>query len=324
MPYNVNFKTGKLEAINETNGDKNNLEVGRVLHLNGYNDPDFIITANRGIDPKWTSYGAMYDTVSLLTGEMSRHQAYTLAWLKDKKDGRIQTYITDRIMDREEMAWALIAAAATKAENDRTKKEADEKEAKELAALPALFPYLKQGSGVVEGAANMRIELKRTFPGVKFSVKSEHRGSSSIDIGWTDGPSVEQVKEITDKYQQGNFNGMEDIYEYNRAVWPEVFGGARYVFENRHISPELTLKAAKELGYDLVSGECDNYGNLPGLDSDNSQMVYRKARQMTAYIAPTVTDSGKVDREMRRQIRLNKAAETNFRNCKRDGKAMYY
>jgi len=34
----------------------------------------------------------------------------------------------------------------------------------------------------------------------------------------------------------------------------------------------------KELGHALTSGQSDNYGNLPGLDRDGSQKVYRQAR----------------------------------------------
>jgi len=37
----------------------------------------------------------------------------------------------------------------------------------------------------------------------------------------------------------------------------------------------------------------------------------------------TRNDTG-TSRELRRQIRLNKAAETNWRNCKRNGQPMYY
>ncbi len=282
MIYNINFGTGKLEAIDETDGDKNHLEIGRILHLNGYNNPDYVITENLGIDPRWKDQGASYDSISLSTGESNRHQAYTLKWLKDKKDGRIQTYITDKIMDKNEMTWALIAAKATKDENDRKAKMEADKKANDKASLPDRFPYLKQGPGVVCGAANIRIELKRAFPSIKFAVRSEHRGSSSINIGWTDGPTTEQVEKITGKYQEGNFNGMEDIYEYNHANWPEVFGGARYVFENRHESAGHILKTAKDMGFDIPSGESDNYGVLPTLDHDRSQMIYRQARTMTA------------------------------------------
>lgn len=282
MLYNINFRTGKLEPIDETSGDKNNLPVGTVLHLNGYDDPDYVITGNRGINPKFASYGARYDHVSLKTGEAGCSDAYTLMWERDRKDNRIQKYITDRIMDREEMQWALIAAAATKAENDRLKAIETEKKANEKAALPSRFPYLTAGdSSEKNGAANIRIELKRAFPSVKFSVKIETRGTSSINIHWTDGPTTAMVEKFTAKYQEGHFNGMEDIYERDHEnQFPDIFGGARYVFENRRESPELIQKAAKELGFEIATGESDNCGVLPGLDREQSQQVYRQAYQM--------------------------------------------
>ena len=279
MIYNINFGTGKLEKIDETDGDKNHLEVGRVLHMHGYSEPDYVITANRGIDPKWASYGATYDTVSLESGETSRHQAYTLYWESDERKG-IHVAITDRIMDSAEMTWALVAAAAAKAESDKKAKEKAEAKASEKASLPLRYPYLKQGSGSVVGAANIRVELKRAFPSVKFTVHSERGSGSAINVGWTDGPTTEQVKEITDNYQEGNFDGMTDSYEYNHdRVWTDIFGGARYVFENRHESAAHILKVAKEMGFDIPSGESNNYGILPTLDDDRSQMIYRQARQ---------------------------------------------
>lgn len=283
MLYNINFGSGKLEPIDETTGDKNNLPVGTVLHLNGYDCPDYVITHNCGVDPKCPSYGASYDCVNLATGTDDRKQAYNLEWLKNKTSNRIQTYITEKVMEKEEMTWALIAAKAMKAENDKKATEKADRKAAEKAALPARYPYLTQGTTEKIGAVNIRIELKRAFPSVKFSVHIEHRGTSSINIGWTDGPTTEQVEQITGKYQEGNFNGMEDIYEYNHDnVWPEIFGGARYVCENRHESAALILKVGNEMGFKITSGESNNYGILPGITDDQSHMIYRKARATAA------------------------------------------
>ena len=283
--YRVNFGTGKMELIDESRGDKNDLKPGTILQLNGYDCGEYLITQNLGIDPRWENYGANYQTIYLLTGESSTHQAHSLKWLRDKKDNRIAVYITDRVLSPEEMKDALDRAAQVKAENDEKARLVEEARELETRELPSRYPFLKRlkdgkESCEVVGAANIRIELKKAFPGVKFSVRTEHRGSSSINIGWTDGPTTEQVKTVTDKYQEGDFNGMEDIYEYNDAIFPRIFGGARYVFENRHESPALILWAAKELGYDLPSGECDNHGNLPGLDYEESRRIYRQARTM--------------------------------------------
>lgn len=84
------------------------------------------------------------------------------------------------------------------------------------------------------GSRNLKRELTRAFPGIKFSVKSDsYSGGSSIDVSWELGPTTEAVKAISDKYQTADFNGMEDIEEYRHALWPEIFGGAKYVSETR-------------------------------------------------------------------------------------------
>jgi hypothetical protein len=175
------------------------------------------------------------------------------------------------------------ASAATDAKKEAERLEAIKK-ADLQSSLPSRYPYLapmnKTMSGHALGAKNLRIELKRAFPSVKFSVKSDsYSGGSSIDVGWTDGPLTEDVKTISDKYQQCDFDGMDDSTHYRHTAWPEVFGGAKYVMEQRHESAELTLKVAKAMGFDLLSGESDNMGNLPGLTLEQSRMIYRETRQ---------------------------------------------
>lgn len=51
--------------------------------------------------------------------------------------------------------------------------------------------------------------------GVKFSVRTEkYSGGSSMNVSYTGGPSKDKVEAIVNRLQYGNFNGMEDIYEY--------------------------------------------------------------------------------------------------------------
>ena len=97
-----------------------------------------------------------------------------------------------------------------------------------------------QNTGGKHCAKNLRIELKKAFKGVKFSVTSSY---SSLNVSWTDGPTLEQVEAIANRYQEGNFNGMEDIYEYNATAFNDVFGGCQYVFCNRDDSPTAIEKA---------------------------------------------------------------------------------
>jgi hypothetical protein len=86
-------------------------------------------------------------------------------------------------------------------------------------------------------AKNVRIELARAFPGVKFSVKtSRFSGGDSLRVSWTDGPTSGQVDEIVGKYSAGSFDGMQDLYTYERNAWTDAFGDAKYVSVTRNYS----------------------------------------------------------------------------------------
>ena len=91
---------------------------------------------------------------------------------------------------------------------------------------------------------NAKMELQRAWPGVKFSVRADH---NSVRVNWTDGPSAKQVEEVLGKYENGSFNGMEDIHEYDHSAYGEavsiVLGRFTYTFANRHYSNALIQKA---------------------------------------------------------------------------------
>ena len=148
--------------------------------------------------------------------------------------------------------------AAASSEGTRISTERAQAEAKRTqdratrrAAALAAHPYLEavapgSYSSAKLAAKNIRTQLKRAFPGVKFSVTSDtYSGGDSVDISWELGPTSKEVEAITGQYQRGDFNGMEDIYENNREnVWPQIFGGAKYVSENRHAGGALDVVAA--------------------------------------------------------------------------------
>lgn len=94
-------------------------------------------------------------------------------------------------------------------------------------------------------AKNIRILLKKHFPGVKFSVRM--RDYNAIYVSWTDGATKAAVEAIIDHFQEGNFNGMEDIYEYNDCVFNRVYGGVKYLFCDRSHSDELIAEAIAKL-----------------------------------------------------------------------------
>lgn len=103
----------------------------------------------------------------------------------------------------------------------------------------------KQQSNQAQAAAAIREELKTKFPGVKFSVTSEGFSmGDAVRVKWTDGPTENEVTNITAKYEYGHFNGMEDIYEYSnrRDDIPQT----KYLTTSR--SKSEATKAATEAG----------------------------------------------------------------------------
>lgn len=145
------------------------------------------------------------------------------------------------LCDAESIA-ALLAKTAvlhkTRADDAAAKSEAKRVEA---ASLPAQYPNLetfaarkarlgKNTSGHALGASNIKRELAQAFPGIKFSVKSEsYSGGNSIGVRWYDGPTTDEIEKIINKYQECDFDGMQDLKTYRDSTFPDVFGGAHYV-----------------------------------------------------------------------------------------------
>lgn len=150
------------------------------------------------------------------------------------------------------------AKVVIEARADEAAKASNHRE-EEVELMRLSKPHLKpveKWSGAKHCAVNIRIELKKAFKGIKFSVRSER---SSVNIGWTDGPTDDQVEAIANRYEQGSFNGMEDIYEYNSSAFNDVFGGVDYIFTRRDNSDK-----AVEQAIDAVFIEFE--GNLGGMD----------------------------------------------------------
>lgn len=164
--------------------------------------------------------------------------------------------LVDRIMTIEEIHIAVDVALVAQATRKRDREEAEEAKKQERAALPDKYKHLEKTgkyAGRVLAARNIRIELKRAFPGVKFSVTSEaYSMGNSIDISWTDGPTTKQVEAISNKYESGNFDGMTDCYNYEGSPFKDVFGESKYIHESRQFSEKLfnkaVLKIADEYG----------------------------------------------------------------------------
>lgn len=191
----------------------------------------------------------------------------------------IQWRISDQVASAEEIAAALAHAACVQAQKRAAEDEAKAAHAAEVVRLQGAheFVHLTQGDDRYSGklaASNIRTELRRAFPGVKFSVRKSSHGT--VNVGWIDGPTEAEVKDIAGRYKRGHFNGMEDIYEDERPAWCEVFGGAEYVFCDRDESDALIAQAIDQV--------CTEYaGNLSGMARPTVE-AFRAGRLCYAYV----------------------------------------
>lgn len=128
-------------------------------------------------------------------------------------------------------------------------------------------------SSLTAAAKNIRIELRAAFPSVKFSVRSERfAGGNSINVFWTDGPTSDQVDAIIGKYQAGSFDGMQDLYIYERSDFRTKHGEAKYVFPHRMYSDTMVAN--------VLARVCRHLG---GLDRELTVEDYRKGRIWNVY-----------------------------------------
>jgi len=179
--------------------------------------------------------------------------------------GSCQWSIEDGIATADEITTALAAAEAKKQADEAEQLRKSNDRASKRTALPKLYPWLEtiaphkvpsRGSAGARtksshalGAANLKAELQREFPGVKFSVKSEsYSGGDAIRVRWDFGPTTDEVTRFTNKYREGDFDGMTDSYDYNQDnVWPDVFGGAKYVTESRCFGEDFHEEVGRAL-----------------------------------------------------------------------------
>lgn len=92
---------------------------------------------------------------------------------------------------------------------------------------------------IAQIAQEVRKELKKEFPGTKFSVRSNsYSGGGSVNVRWTDFPTMKAVKEVTQK--------LESIH-YDDYTGEILLGANYFIFENQDLSEELREKAKERI-----------------------------------------------------------------------------
>ena len=144
----------------------------------------------------------------------------------------------------EEIAQAIERANKFIKEREEEKNRAEEesKRAREevLKEYGAIFdqPSGKYMTDAVLVAKHIRQDLANAFPGQKFSVRKTDY--STIHVEWKDGPTREEVEQITGKHERicSRDRWNDDLWEHNDTAFTSVFGGVDYIFYYRETAPE--------------------------------------------------------------------------------------
>jgi len=255
MIFNIGDGMKRIDV--PENHFKNNLPMGTVLQLNGYDNPKFCIIKNLGLTPGFESYGAKYKVINIANGQESIKDTLGLEHINTKQDDRIKMYFTDTVLSADEIMDLIKLADQKQAADIKAKAEADQARAKELDDLKRDYKHLEQveGSGkssLVIAARNIRKELKAAFPDVKFSVRSE-------------------------SYSMGcSIHAMTDCAGSIDSQFIDLYGGARFVSPSRSVSDEAYNKVAVKMGYPQAVFNRKS-GQFEGVDYDINEMIKREA-----------------------------------------------
>jgi hypothetical protein len=137
-------------------------------------------------------------------------------------------------------------------------------------------------STVSKAAQLIRKDLKAAFPTVKFSVTSKnYTGGDSIRVSYIDGPKIDEIREVVNKYELGHFNGMEDIYEYSNKN-PKI-PQTKHVFVDRDMSDKTRAALARivEERYSGIDGEIDDNKYYEKMRMYGREILYREFRELS-------------------------------------------
>lgn len=173
-------------------------------------------------------------------------------------------------------------------------------------SLSAIPTAQKRYLTCAETAKLVRAALKETFPGQKFSVRSSvYSMGASIDVSWTDGPTAEQVDDVTNAFRGSDFDSMQDmkVYRDSRLNGERVSFGADYIHTRRDLSADLEFEliAAVQEQTGRPFDRNGDYTNdvirwqdefVPGGGRWGSDLIYRMSSVTSRYTKPDKRKEG--------------------------------
>lgn len=148
----------------------------------------------------------------------------------------------------------LLRIAKEKAEKERIRKEEEETRLKkeEQARIEREYSFLTVLTDKYDqktAANNLRTLLKVKFPATKFSVKKYHH--DSYTVSWADGPTDQQVSEITHLFKDEGRDGMTDSSYPIVTLFNQRYGGIGYISTDRKISDTIRNQELELLNKEL-------------------------------------------------------------------------
>ncbi|HCR8817991.1 TPA: hypothetical protein OPJ16_004042 [Escherichia coli] len=171
--------------------------------------------------------------------------AFTVA--QARINARFGWTLTDKTLSLDEIRSRreIVRVCKQRREEEAARKAEEEQRSREQVSTNPDYQDLltkkDEPSTAKLAAKNIRLLLKKHFKGIKFSVRM--RDYSCINVGWTDGPTTEEVDAIISRFQEGRFDGMTDMYEYGNDPFNKVYGGVQYLFTSRECSDALIEEA---------------------------------------------------------------------------------
>lgn len=151
-------------------------------------------------------------------------------------------------------AYEILRIAKEKAEKERIKKKEEETRLKkeEQARIEREYSFLTVLTDKYDqktAANNLRTLLKVKFPAIKFSVKKYHH--DSYTVSWMDGPTDQQVSEITHLFKDEGWDGMTDSSYPIVTLFNQRYGGIGYISTDRKISDTVRNQELELLNKEL-------------------------------------------------------------------------
>jgi Large polyvalent protein associated domain 29 len=204
--------------------------------------------------------------------------------------------VTDEFVSQEIVDELIAAAdeleaekrAAEEQRQEAVKQKWDGVELQLIAELRAQYqwtiPEETEPNAHKRAAKNLRLELTRAFPNIRFSVNSTY---SRVRVAWYAGPSRVEVEAVTAKYQNPYFDNRDqrdhDIYEnspYGRAI-KTVFGRIEHLIYERD---SRTKEEAEEWMRQYIDEAIRERRNqLATLDPDNQKVVAHLQKSVEWY-----------------------------------------